>query len=239
MKSMWSFLIGGAIALAVFAVASSPATAGILVNGPISNSMTGTNDFLANPLNGFYGGSASAWQAASLTTDQSGTLIFTYHASESGFKNSFTATPGGTLSESSTGTEGWNTLGYSTFSVTGNASYLNGVMASLKFTSDQGAVAAISGNSAERERFAIFGKSTLSGPPTTADFLAADGIGRFYFGYDDNGAGPDDNHDDMIISMEFFAHSVPGDPVVPEPATLAIWSIGLGVAGLVRLRRKK
>lgn len=32
----------------------------------------------------------------------------------------------------------------------------------------------------------------------------------------------------------------PGDiPSVPEPATLAIWSLGLGIAGLVKLRRRK
>lgn len=30
----------------------------------------------------------------------------------------------------------------------------------------------------------------------------------------------------------------PDDPTVPEPATLAIWGLGLGIAGLVRLRRK-
>ena len=31
---------------------------------------------------------------------------------------------------------------------------------------------------------------------------------------------------------------VPGTAEVPEPATLAIWSLGLGLVGLVRLRRK-
>jgi hypothetical protein len=52
--------------------------------------------------------------------------------------------------------------------------------------------------------------------------------------WDDSGAGPDDNHDDMIIRAVFTPATS-----VPEPGTLALFGLGLMGFGLTRMRRKK
>jgi hypothetical protein len=50
-----------------------------------------------------------------------------------------------------------------------------------------------------------------------------------YFGYDDGGAGPDDNHDDMIIHATILP--------IPEPATWALMVAGIAAVGVSMRRR--
>jgi hypothetical protein len=149
-----------------------------------------------------------------------GVLNFVAYASESGFTNSFKVA-------SYTFTENpdinpWYGPGYlinsSPIPVT-DGMLLSDAALNARFTTtgSGGLDAAI-----KDDGFGIFVGQSIESSYTT-----------LYFGYDDNGAGPDDNHDDLIVSVTFTPDSLTGTSPVPEPISFLVWGGLAGVVGLV------
>ena len=145
-------------------------------------------------------------------------LTFFFHAAESGFENSFNLNGVDVFTEDN---ESWMAAGIEIGSVNveiGDVIGLSGLDL-IGFTAGGGSdgVDARLGE----EAFGIFKNTSGSG-----SFLGSDG--RTYFGFDDNGSGPDDNHDDIIVSVAFSS--------IPEPTSVLVWA---GLIGLCASRRRK
>jgi hypothetical protein len=188
------------------------------------------------------GGNAQGWYGGALGVDLEGDasaeITFDFIGFEAGFVNSFEIGDGGTPE--------FDTSGGSTPAPDGNGgrfafgnpletALLSGVLDGLlnfEFSIDSGATTLENG---------VGENTNTAGTPNffiSFDFNTAnvDEGGVAWLFLDDAGAGPDDNHDDLVVRA-----TIRGEPQeMPEPATLAMVGLGLagiGIAGRRRLKR--
>ena len=217
--SMSRFLSTTAAALFGAALLAAPASANLVITGTSATPAphgtgAGENNFrndIESALGGTLGtGTLEFVTGGMLTLAWDVVLTFTEVGHESGFSNSFTD---GTNTISETGADPSNLFGGGGDSFSGI--YGPGDLADLEFTTTSGGINAKMGQGG----FGIF--------YDTAD------LSKFFLGFDDSGAGPDDNHDDYVVMVE----------VAPVPLPAGVLLLGLGLAGVggvraIQARRK-
>lgn len=202
-----------AAALAMAAPVAAPAATFIL-NGGSFQSVPADNDFQANlgalSLNGYVSGGATLGFALG-AGETSGIIDLFYMGSESGLVNTFNATGNvGAVSYAETNKAVFSPLYIGSVTFTSTIASLGNAFNFLG-----GTPGAIGSN-----EFGIFvNRAKISGNFDT-----------LYFGYDDNGANPEDNHDDFIVRAVIRA--------VPEPGTWAMMISGFLLVGSLLRQRK-
>jgi hypothetical protein len=160
---------------------------------------------------------------ASLSTNMAGWVTYYYYGKEAGYRNDFWA-DGNSL---------WHTTGFAPSQDLFGSPYRIGTAqvgaGVLDFSFCAYAYSEISPllqgcvSNAQNDDKALYSYQSIA--------LSIVGDAAWLF-WDDSGAGPDDNHDDMLIRAVFSATPV------PEPGTLTLFGLGLLGIGLVRRRRK-
>jgi hypothetical protein len=150
-----------------------------------------------------YDGLVIGGDEQTLTVDADASLAFEFHAIEADYTNGFEI--GGTEALSkSTDDTAWMNPGDQFATRTVDA----GDPLDWGFTSDQGTDADLGSRG-----FGIFTQGT-TGLPDDGDVPLGQEV---FLGFDDAGAGFDDNHDDLVVSVE----------EVPIPGTLALIAAGV------------
>jgi hypothetical protein len=134
-----------------------------------------------------------------------------FFGAEAGYRNQFRL--GGTTLIDNQGNRGWQERDYGNFDVD------NGRL-DFRFCAVTSSVNCVTnyGNDSTNSYSTRSIGMWISGDGNTAWLL-----------WDDSGAGPDDDHDDMIVRLTFRS--------VPEPGTLAL--LGVGLVGIAIMRRKR
>ena len=153
-----------------------------------------------------------------ISVDQAGSVTFTYIAAESGYTNSFNLSSGSSITEHN---EVFNFNGYESLTINVTA----GEILNFNFTSlGIGALTPVIN----------YDDFNPNGSNLVGLGIFTDGSGlshqQVILGYDDQWQFPDDdNHDDMMIRVDFN----------PVPVPAALWLFGSGLLGLVGVARQK
>jgi len=205
---------------------ASAAQAGFV---PVSNVATGLNTIDIVAANNFRSNLAALGVnqytlGGSLTADADGSVAYYYYGKEAGYQNIFTATgTGGSVSKDSGYSPTWqNNFGAPV--LIGSVDVLSGIL-NFGFCSNSSpghSVGCVT--NLQNDWYNLGSLQSIA-------YSVAGNVAWIF--WDDSGAGPDDNHDDMMIKAVFTPRSV------PEPATLGLFGLGLlGVWAGARRRRK-
>ena len=156
---------------------------------------------------------------SSLGVSEHGWVDFYYYGKEAGYRNVFSAN-GGALSYDTGYSPTFQNYFGSPIAI-GSTEVLGGSVLDFRFcayTGGSSPVGCLSNAQNDARGFSSFQSIAFS----VTDWAT-------WIFWDDSGAGPDDNHDDMLVRAVFRPRSV------SEPGTLAL--IGLGLVGLGFARR--
>lgn len=160
-----------------------------------------------------YYGVNNFFLGTSLAVDGPGTLTFTLNGKEAAFNNQFNFGGNQLFTTNGLPYSAWNE-----WAVSGNNAVNAGVL-NFSFCVIAGGTGCVTnaGN-----------QSSYLGTLQSIGIKIVDSETAWLL-WDDGGAGPDDNHDDMVIGVKYTS--------VPEPATSLLFAVGLLGVGLTMRKR--
>jgi hypothetical protein len=205
-----------ALALAPALALPVPAHAAAIIDFDATSEIADSNDF--NAWLGGLGLTRYATLGSSIVLDADTQIRFELLGTESGFNDTFFTVSAPELLFTETTAFSDSFLAPI---LIGTASFGAGSLSGLLNFASSGGISATVGE----DGFGIF---------LAENQVTGGSFDTFYFGYDDEVTGQDDDHDDFIVR----ATLIPLTTAVPEPSTWVMLLAGFGLAG-VALRRRR